>query len=90
MRKKIAQYTAKWKSQGYSEGMPDEAPRRLEEINKVGSYRLVCIAILKNDVALKTLGFNRQPCQLYMDLKRAELMEKGKIVSEPSRQGRLF
>jgi predicted phosphoadenosine phosphosulfate sulfurtransferase len=70
--------------------MPDEAPRRLEDHNKVGTYRLICIAILKNDVSLKTLGFNRQPCNLYTELKRAELLAKGRIVSEPSRQLRLF
>jgi predicted phosphoadenosine phosphosulfate sulfurtransferase len=90
MRRKIAEYIHKWTSRGYPDGIPDEAPRRLEDSNKVGTYRLICIAILKNDVALKTLGFNRTPCNLYMELKRSELIAKGKIVSELSRQLSLF
>jgi predicted phosphoadenosine phosphosulfate sulfurtransferase len=90
LRKRIKTYIRKWELSGYESGMPDEAPRRLEEINKVGSYRLLCIALMKNDVTLKTLGFSRPPCKLYNQLKRAELMSKGRIVSEPPRQIEMF
>lgn len=90
MRRRISAYIRKWQSSGYPDGMPDEAPRRLEDAQRVGTYRLLCIAILKNDVTLQTLGFSRPPCLLYNQLKRAELLSKGRIVSEPPRQRELF
>lgn len=90
MRQKIDAYVAKWKSRGYPDGIPDDAPRRLEEDGKVGTYRLICIAILKNDVTLQTLGYSRPPCMLYNQLKRAELLEKGKIFCDPSPQKEMF
>jgi predicted phosphoadenosine phosphosulfate sulfurtransferase len=68
--------------------MPDEAPSRLESFNKVGSYRLICIALMKNDHTLKALGFSRPECLLYNALKRDELICRGKII--PSTQGELF
>jgi predicted phosphoadenosine phosphosulfate sulfurtransferase len=77
MRAKIQAYVDKWLTQGYPDGIPDEAPSRLEDLNKVPSYRLICKAIIKNDYALQTLGYSRQPCELYNILKRKELLARG-------------
>lgn len=90
MQRKIAAYIRKWESQGYPEGMPDEAPHRLEEINRVGTYRLLCVALMKNDVTLKTLGYSRPTCSLYMQFKRIELQAKGRIDSAQPLQIELF
>lgn len=75
---RIAAYIESWKRKGYPDGIPDEAPWRLEELGKVPSYRLICLALMKNDKALETLGLSRKPCEVYMDLKRIELRLKGK------------
>jgi predicted phosphoadenosine phosphosulfate sulfurtransferase len=88
MKKKIADFITKWISQGYPDGIPDEAPSRLEAFNKVGTYRMICIALMKNDHTLKGLGFSRPECQLYNMLKRKELIERGAIL--PSPQMELF
>lgn len=65
-----------WEKRGYSEGIPDEAPLRLEQLNKVPSYRRICMAILKNDVCLTSLGFSKPKCELYSELKRIEINER--------------
>lgn len=77
MAKKIREYISNWEQRGYSEGIPEEAPESLERINAVPSYRMICRAIIKNDVQLESLGFTREPCELYNKLKREELKERG-------------
>ena len=72
---KIAAYIAKWLTRGYPH-IPEEAPPRLEEIGKAPSYRLICQAILSNDVCLTSLGYSRPQTPAYMALKRAELDER--------------
>ena len=79
MKDRIRSYVSNWERRGYESGIPDEAPVRLESLNRVASYRLICQAIVKNDFQLETLGFSRTPCELYMHLKRIELTAKGKI-----------
>ena len=73
MKQKIIRYVKQWESQGYPNGIPEEAPPRLEALNKVPSYRMICKAILKNDFALTSLGFSRPKTQAYMTLKRIEI-----------------
>jgi len=76
---KINAYIKAWESRGYENGIPDEAPESLERINAVPSYRMIVRAILKNDVQLTTLGYEREPCAMYSKLKREELKANGKI-----------
>ncbi|MGL4338306.1 MAG: DUF3440 domain-containing protein [Turicibacter sp.] len=76
MKQKILDYIKTWESKGYSNGIPDAAPLRLEQLNKVPSYRKICIAILKNDVCLTSLGFSKPKCELYSELKRIEIEQR--------------
>jgi len=75
---KIREYIRKWEQRGYSGGIPDEAPLDLEAMGQVPSYRLICLTILKNDVACETLGYAREKCGAYMELKRIEIMKRRK------------
>lgn len=84
MRSKILAYINRWESHGYPGGIPDEAPGLLEKAGRVPSYRVICMAIMRNDMALQSLGYSREPCGIYMGIKRAELLARGKI--QPSRQ----
>jgi predicted phosphoadenosine phosphosulfate sulfurtransferase len=61
---------------GYEDGLPDEADPKLEGMGKVPSYRHICKAILKNDVALTSLGYSRPQCDSYVVLKRIELANR--------------
>jgi predicted phosphoadenosine phosphosulfate sulfurtransferase len=73
MKSKISQYIKKWERRCYSDGIPDSAPARLERAGKIPSYRTICLAILKNDMQLTSLGFTRKPCDAYMAIKRIEI-----------------
>jgi predicted phosphoadenosine phosphosulfate sulfurtransferase len=82
MEQKIHRWVRSWERKGYHDGLPDEAPRTLEENGRVPSWRMVCIAIMKNDKTLETLGFRRPPCEVYMELKRIELAERAARTGE--------
>jgi predicted phosphoadenosine phosphosulfate sulfurtransferase len=79
MEAKIYRYVNEWKKKGYQEGIPDEAPLRLESYGIVPSWRNICKAILKNDIQLTTLGYSRSPCDAYNALKKDELKIRGVI-----------
>ena len=81
MLQKIKEYISKWTRQGYNQGLPDEAPLKLEALNKVPSYRKICMAILKNDLHLVSLGYSRPNCEEYGVLKRIELSERSKAMN---------
>ena len=78
MQIKIRQYISKWEKQGYPDGIPDEAPSRLEQLGKVPSYKMICRAILRNDLTLSTLGFTKPKSEVYSMYKRIELAERAK------------
>jgi predicted phosphoadenosine phosphosulfate sulfurtransferase len=73
---KIEKYLSSWRSRGYKDGVPDEAPARLEDVCKAPSYRAICRAILRNDVACVSLGFGRPKTPEYMAIKKVELDER--------------
>lgn len=73
MKDRIISYVKKWETQGYENGIPDEAPAKLEALNKVPSYRLICKAILSNDINLKALGFTPPISEAYYQLKKIEI-----------------
>jgi predicted phosphoadenosine phosphosulfate sulfurtransferase len=73
MKQKINSYVSSWTKRGYENGIPDESPPELEAHNKVPSYRMICRAIMRNDVSLSTLGFSRVKTPEYMALKKIEI-----------------
>lgn len=78
MKQKVLDYIAKWERQGYPQGIPDQADSRLEAQGKCPSYRKICMAILRNDVALVSLGYSRPQTDAYMELKRIEIEGRAK------------
>jgi predicted phosphoadenosine phosphosulfate sulfurtransferase len=85
MKDKIQKYVSKWEKRCYTNGIPDEAPLRLDQLNKVPSYKSMVRAIMKNDTTLKTIGVTQNKCNSYHELKRIELAKRNKI-----RQLKLF
>lgn len=85
MRQKILNYVIDWENKCYKNGIPDEAPLRLDQLNKVPSYKSIVRAIIKNDFQLKTLGFNPEKSLTYNEIKRQELE-----VRNPPKQLKLF
>lgn len=73
MRRKIKEYLKTWKTKGYRGGIPDEVPARLEQLNKAPSYKAIVKAILKNDIALTSLGYSKPFSQIYSNIKKEEI-----------------
>lgn len=72
-RNKILVFRKWWMDRGYPEGIPDEAPRELENARKVPSWRRICKSLLRNDYWCKGLGFTQhrsEAYQAYLDLMR--------------------
>ena len=61
-----------WENRCYPDGIPDEAPREIDDM--VPSYRKIAIAILKND--LGKLGVTRPQSEWYGVYKRIELKQR--------------
>lgn len=78
MKRKIQNYVNQWEQQCYSNGVPDEAPKELEKRDLVPSYRRICIAIMKNDNNLKSLGFSSNKSVYYDNIKYNELLLRNK------------
>ena len=76
MKTKIKNYVSNFEKKGYENGIPDEAPLRLDQLNKVPSYKAIVRAILKNDLSLKTLGISTEKCTQYHELKRIEISQR--------------
>lgn len=77
----IKAYVKEWENRCYQNGLPDIAPRELESKSLVPSYHRIAIAILKNDVTLKTLGFTPKKSKYYSILKRIEINKReGKLI----------
>ena len=71
VHEKIREYIETWEKRCYNKGIPDEAPFELKD--KVPSYRSICIALLKNDIHLTSLGFAPKNTKYYSILKRIEI-----------------
>jgi len=69
-----------WEKRCYKDGIPDEAPFQLAD--KVPSYKRICIAILKNDMNLTSLGFEPKNSKYYSILKKIE------IDARPTKNGK--
>lgn len=81
MEKKILGIIRQCEKQGYENGIPDVAPVRLEELNKVISYRKLCFAVFKNDQQLKSLGFTPKKPPIYHEYKKIQLGIKERQLS---------
>lgn len=77
VEEKIRKYISSWKQKGYNKSIPDEVPIGLERRNLAPSYRAICIAIMKNDYQLEYLGFTRELCNAYQEIKRQEIQLRG-------------
>lgn len=80
MKRKIRNYINDWEIKCYANGIPNEVPLRIDQLNKAPSYKSIVRAIMKNDTTLKTLGFSPKKCNSYHELKRVELAKRNGIL----------
>ncbi len=79
VHQRVEQYIEKWKQRCYKKDIPDEVPISLKD--KVPSYKIIALCILKNDMYLKGLGFNTKNTDWYNYYKRIELNHKNNQLS---------
>lgn len=72
----IELYIKTWEQRCYPDGIPDEAPKEIDD--KVPSYRKIAIAILKNDLSL--IGVSKPVSKYYGILKRIELKQRNERI----------
>jgi predicted phosphoadenosine phosphosulfate sulfurtransferase len=77
-KEKVKRYIELWSLRGYPEDIPDEVPEVLMNLGKAPSYKAICIAILRNDLELLSLGFTPRKSQYYNELKRLEIERRSK------------
>jgi len=73
IKEKVERYIFLWEKRDYKNGIPDEAPHELEKLLIVPSYRVICIALMKNENNLETLGYKRKKCNAYNAIKKQEI-----------------
>lgn len=59
-----------WRGRGYVEGIPDEAPKVLEDAYWAPSYRRLCKVLLRNDWHCKGLGMQQPKSDAYARFKK--------------------
>lgn len=68
----IKTYIKTWEQRCYCDGIPDDINEKLRSSGRVPSYKSIAIAILKNDAALKSLGFSGKRSKWYKALKNKD------------------
>lgn len=80
---RINSYVKTWESRCYSDGIPDDAPKRLADQMRVPSYKAIAECLLKNDLGLYGLGFQPEIKECYTAIKKLK-------ASGESKQGSLL
>ena len=65
-------YVKVWKERCYENDIPDEIPDGLMKSMRVPSYKAIAMAILQNDLALHSLGFQPHVSHWYRVIKQNE------------------
>jgi predicted phosphoadenosine phosphosulfate sulfurtransferase len=63
--KRFRVFVRGWRGRGYHEGIPDEAPKVLEDDHWAPSYRRLCKVLLRNDHWCKGLGLTQPKSAAY-------------------------
>lgn len=66
-----------WKSRGYINGLPDEAPKILEDKQWAPSWRRMCKVLLRNDHWCKGLGLTQPKSEAYgkyLEIKKERIL----------------
>lgn len=74
MKTEIEKYIKTWEQRCYFNGIPDEVPIRIDQLNKAPSYKRIALSILKNDLEL--IGVTPKKSIYYSMLKRIEIEKR--------------
>lgn len=69
LTQRVKEYETVWMTRCYSDGLPDDVPNNIQKSGRAPSYKAIAIAILKNDMQLKSLGFAPVESELCRQLR---------------------
>lgn len=75
---KFRDWMLRWKARGYPNGIPDEAPKQLENKYWAPSWRRLCKVLLRNDWWCKGLGLTQPKSEAYGRYLQIKAERKGK------------
>lgn len=75
LQTQIDAYVKKWETRCYPAGIPDEAPKEIDEM--VPSYKRICMALMRGDK--KLLGINPPHSVWYDNYKRVEIQQRNGV-----------
>lgn len=78
---RVEVYCQTWKKRCYFKDIPDEVPEGLERSNRAPSYKAIAIAILKNDLLLRSIGFSEEEGNLAKELREIYKQKTNKQTS---------
>jgi len=55
----VREYNQQWRRRCYSDGIPEEVPKKVAASGRAPSWKAVAVALLQNDLHLYQLGFAR-------------------------------
>jgi predicted phosphoadenosine phosphosulfate sulfurtransferase len=70
-----------WQGRCYSDGIPDEVPAKIAAANRAPSWKSIAMAILKNDMHLRSLGFDMDESELCKALRQEQKRSKERQLS---------
>jgi len=76
--KRFSVFIKGWRGRGYVDGIPDEAPKVLEDAHWAPSWRRLCKVLLRNDWWCKGLGLTQPKSEAYkkyLDIANAKKAE---------------
>lgn len=76
----IIEYIEKWEKRCYKDGIPDEVPKEIHNLDNVPSYKKIALDILNNN--FDKYNKKKKKSYWYNELKRKELRERGVLKNE--------
>jgi predicted phosphoadenosine phosphosulfate sulfurtransferase len=83
-QRKFRAFIKGWAGRGYTDGIPDEAPRVLENKHWAPSWRRLCKVLLRNDWWCKGLGLTQPKSKAYqefIELRRQRRMAREGVAA---------
>ena len=80
---KFREFIRAWAKRGYADGIPDEAPRVLENKHWAPSWRRLCKVLLRNDWWCKGLGLTQPKSKAYaefIEMRKQRRIEAGATI----------
>ena len=78
IKTKIKAIVENWERKDYDSGIPDEAPFQLEQRGLELSYKMICVALMKNPYNLESIGVSRTKSPTYNNIKMVEIYKRKK------------